>query len=421
MKWLRYSVVVLLAAILAAGVAVVPAAARQSLFVMIPHTEGQAEYTWFTGVLNRFKAKYPDVDVRFEPVVGTAIAAKLTAYLASGESPDVVMMMQRDLGTMINTDMLYDLNQFLAVDTDIKARDYVGAGLLDWSRQGKLLAMPINPDTGIVFYDTDMFDAAGLPLLRTTYPSGQWTWDDLRRIAQRLTKDANGDKIPEIYGFFGSWVWEPLWAAWVYTNGGNIFDAATKKSGLDRPEAYQALQWLADLKRDGIMFPKTTSAVFKDRAMMVSSVGQATVLANAGVTTAVFPLPAAAPGKIATHTILGPGLLLFKSSKNPALGWALIKEAMNHEGMVSLAQVTSRLPSRLSAFQTWQRIYEQKTADAQYVLAAVESGRGLPYNSKWNEMNTAIRKGLDQLFANTRPAADIFTGVARSLEALYQD
>jgi ABC-type glycerol-3-phosphate transport system substrate-binding protein len=155
--------------------------------------------------------------------------------------------------------------------------------------------------------------------------------------------------------------------------------------------------------------------------MMTYPVGQATGLANAGVNTAVFPIPSAQLGKKSTPLILGPGLLMLKSTKDPALSWALIKEAMNQESMISLAQVTLRLPSRLAAFQTWRKIYEQKTADAQYVQISVESGRGLPYNSKWNDMNAAIRKGLDELFKNTKPASEIFTGIARNLEALYKD
>jgi multiple sugar transport system substrate-binding protein len=394
--------------------------AKDTLFVMIPHTEGQNEYIWFSRVLERYKASHPDVEVRFEPVVGTGLAAKLTIYLATGDIPDVVMMMQRDLGSMITSDLLVDLNTFLDKD-GLKRRDFVGAFLDYWSRDGKQLAMPINPDTGVLYYDFDMFAAAGLAKLRDTYPNGQWTWEDFRRTAQKLTKDTNGDGKTDVYGYQGSWVWEPVWGSVVYSNGGYIYDAKTKQSGLDEPAAYEALQWLADLKRDGLMLPATIgNADMTDRAMQSNAAHLAATAANLNVNLGLFLHPAPKQGQNAVHVILGPGLLLFKSQNDPSLGWGLIQEAMSHESMVSLSDTTARLPARLSAFPTWRSSFETKVSDGQYMMQAVETGKGMPYNALWSDMGQILRSGVTQLFQNVKSAQEIYTNVARSIEALVQ-
>lgn len=47
--------------------------AKQTLFVMIPHTEGEKEYNWFNQGLEQFAKQHPDVEIRFEHMVGSAL------------------------------------------------------------------------------------------------------------------------------------------------------------------------------------------------------------------------------------------------------------------------------------------------------------------------------------------------------------
>lgn len=395
--------------------------AKQTLFVMIPHTEGEKEYTWFSQGLEQFAKQHPDVEIRFEHMVGSALPQRLATYLVAGDVPDVVMMMQRDLGSMITADHVLDLNQYLSKDPDIRTRDYVASFMEYWSRDGKQLAMPLNPDTGFIYYNVDMFEGAGLPLLSEAFPNGKWTWNDFRTIAQRLVRDNNGDGIPEVYGYEASRGWEPAWGSWVYSNGGYIYDRVTKQSGLDEPEAYEALQWLFDLKNDKIMGPNSPTAQgFGNRAMASLATGWSQYSKDSGMRISSFPHPGASATKPAVHVILGPGLLIFKESKNPDLAWELIKHMVSHESLVSMAELTGRLPSRLSTFATWQKQYEQKMSGSDYVLMAVQSGRGMPYNDRWTDMNNLIKAGMNTLWTGAQPAKAIFENVARQIEALVK-
>jgi multiple sugar transport system substrate-binding protein len=395
--------------------------ASKSLFIIIPHTEGEKEYTWFVLGLERFKAKHPDVDVRFEHMSGPDLPTKLTTYLVAGEIPDVVYMMQRDLGSIVSSDNLIDLNQFMRTDPEMQSRFFVPSFLQYWSRDGKQLAIPINPDTGYIYYNIDMFENAGLPALPQAFPSGHWTWDDFRRYAQRLTLDTNGDGATDVWGYQGSLGWEPVWGSWVYSNGGFVYDRATKQCGLDQPEAYEALQWLYDLKTDGYMAPGgPLSNGFHQRAMSSNAAGWAQYAKDSGFRIGSFLHPAPA-GKKVTHVVLGPGMLVFKETKHPDLAWELIKEITSDESMVLLAELTGRLPSRLSAIRSWQRLYAEKMEGPEWVVAAVESGRGMPYNSKWADMNAIISRGLSEMWSGSRPAQAVFADVAARIEALAAD
>ncbi|MBZ0309811.1 MAG: extracellular solute-binding protein, partial [Anaerolineae bacterium] len=59
-----------------------------------------------------------------------------------------------------------------------------------WGENGNLYAGPVNWDTIAIFYNKDMFDAAGLE-----YPTAEWTWDDFAAAAEALT---NADE--DVYG-----------------------------------------------------------------------------------------------------------------------------------------------------------------------------------------------------------------------------
>lgn len=410
---------ILLTVILASLMVTQAAWAQKSLFVMIPHTEGQAEYTWFSTILEKFKAEHPDVEIRFEHMIGTALPPRLTAYLLSGQVPDVVWIMQRDLGALIRSDIIRDLNPYIDADDTISREEYVPAFMEYWSRDGKQLAMPINPDTAVVFYNLDTFGNAGLPPLRETWPAGDWTWDDFRSVAQRLRVTLGADDVPQIYPYESSITWEPTWAGPIFTNGGSIYDLATGTSGLREPEAYNALQWLADLKRDGLMQSSPYASVnHAQGAMFGGPAGMSAQIADSGARYAAFPQPRADMNSTPAHLMLGPGLMMFEQSSNSDLGWALIRELVSHESMELLAQLTGRLPARTSTFPDWTANFDAKVLDGRYFIEAVNTGRGMPYNSRWTDMNAALRQGVVRLWSGVEPAQIIFEEVARQLEAM---
>ncbi len=103
--------------------------------------------------------------------------------------------------------------------------------------------LPRDFQTIVLFYNKDMFDAAGL-----AYPTANWTWEDLRTTAKQLTKDINGDGKIEQYGFtFDLWDMEPGWSEALWAYGGDIISADHTKTLIGSPEARQAWQLLYDM------------------------------------------------------------------------------------------------------------------------------------------------------------------------------
>ena len=138
---------------------------------------------------------------------------------------------------------------------------------IGWAREGLLLmydiyeGQPSRPKDGITFkdggrtvaysvasevlglwYNKDMFDAAGIPYPPTRIEDA-WSWDEFIEVARQLTFDANGNhpgdpdfdarNIVQYGAYVNQWAWQM--EVWALSNGGRwysqdgtsiIFDAA---------------------------------------------------------------------------------------------------------------------------------------------------------------------------------------------------
>ena len=106
----------------------------------------------------------------------------------------------------------------------------------------------------ITYYNKDLFDEAGVAYPPATAEEA-WTWDEFVTVANKLTKDGNGNDATspdfdpnniQTYGIsFPRWwgVYLPL----IGSNGGELANEAGTELLLNQPEAVEVLQQLQDL------------------------------------------------------------------------------------------------------------------------------------------------------------------------------
>ncbi len=169
----------------------------------------------------------------------------LKTNAASGDLPDVFNMSQDRFFFYADNDAVLDLQPWwdkYGVDTTIW-----GSGLVDpyrWGENGDLYAAPVNWDTVAVYYNKDMFDAAGL-----AYPTADWTWDDFAAAAEALTKPDE-----DIYGAAVYSEYQAGYPNWIAATGETpIVDAARTECTLDNPGSLEALNFLKGLYDKGYM------------------------------------------------------------------------------------------------------------------------------------------------------------------------
>lgn len=139
-----------------------------------------------------FEAKNPDVKIELVDLGSSDYQTVLgTQLTGSGSDFDVVAI--KDVPgytTLVNKGVLEPLDEYIAKDSlDLAAYK----GLTDQiTVDGKLYELPFRSDFWVLYYNKDVFDAAGVD-----YPTNDMTFDQYDQLARSVTVDTPGQ---EVYG-----------------------------------------------------------------------------------------------------------------------------------------------------------------------------------------------------------------------------
>lgn len=226
-KYLKSLLVLLVVALLLAAV-VMPSGKTSVAVAQEPVT-----VTWFVGlgaggqpeqieaqeaVVEEFNSTHTDIQIELVLADNTVAYDTLSTLIASGDAPDIVGPVgirgsNAYAGSWLDLDPLiestgYDLSRF-------------DPALVDFYRvEGEgLIGLPFGVFPSFVFFNRDLFDAAGLPYPPQAYgepyaDGDEWNVDKVREIGMLLTLDENGNdatspdfdptKIVQ-FGFVSQW------------------------------------------------------------------------------------------------------------------------------------------------------------------------------------------------------------------------
>ncbi|QTE30955.1 ABC transporter substrate-binding protein [Pengzhenrongella sicca] len=153
-----------------------------------------AEFTFwsFTGIgakdsVDEYLAKNPDAKVKLSEVGSTTeTATALTAALAGGEVPDLVMIQGDDLPKFVeNPDNFIDLRTLGGDDLADEYLDWAVGGAT--ATNGSIVGVPTDVGGLGLAYRADLFEAAGLPSDPTEVAAAWSTWDDFIAMGETYT------------------------------------------------------------------------------------------------------------------------------------------------------------------------------------------------------------------------------------------
>ena len=200
-------------------------------------------------VLDTYNASQDKIFVELMCIPNEQYTTKLQSMAIAGEMPDCGIMNENGVLAFANAGLLADVSDMYE-GKDSKPLDCVtfkneGVTPVAYSGCNEIL---------MLYYNKDMFDAAGLPYPPATLEDA-WTWDEFVEVARQLTIDKNGKK-PADEGFdpdnivqYGcvvdNWTWQL--EVWAHSNGGRWFSEDGKECLINSPEAIEAIQKVADL------------------------------------------------------------------------------------------------------------------------------------------------------------------------------
>jgi multiple sugar transport system substrate-binding protein len=210
----------------AAVTAGVPAHAAGVLASMDYMTEGTADVA-LQKSLDTCAAS-TGIKVERQAVPYAELVQKVLLAASSNSLPDIIYIDNSDVAQLADGGYLAPLSE-----VGISMEGFVPALAALGKYNGVDYAVPSANNTVALYYNTDMFDAAGL--------KPPTTWDELRTTAKALTKDQTyGFVFPGINNEQGTF----HTSTFVWSNGGTF-------EHLNSPEVVGALSYLRDLVNDG--------------------------------------------------------------------------------------------------------------------------------------------------------------------------
>jgi multiple sugar transport system substrate-binding protein len=377
-----------------------PAAGRQVSFMVFGDA---AEYAAYEALVAAFEAEQPDIDVVLTHIPSQSeYRTRLAADFAAGTPPDVSLMNYRRYAAFAAAGSLAPVGRYLAESDVISPADFYPLPMDVFTWRGELMCLPQNIASLVVYYNRDLFQAAGV-----AEPSAGWTWDDFLAAAQALTRDDDGDGRPEQYGLGLEPTLYRL-APFVWANGGRIVDdpAYPAQLGLSRLPSLQAFEWFTALQTVHGVVPDRLAEASLDSetrfmqgttAMYLNSRrGVPAYREIAGFDWDVAPLPRGVEGAGILHS---DGFCLSESAADPDAAWKLIEFAGSVEGQSVLARSGRTVPSNVAVAES-PAFLEPATrpANARVFLDELPLLRAVPVLSTWDEIEATADSEIERAF-----------------------
>jgi multiple sugar transport system substrate-binding protein len=191
---------------------------------------------------DEFNASHKDIQVKAATggVVADQMRQKITTALASGDYPDIAYIFGSDLANIARSDKVLDLTDEVNAP-DFGWDDYYTPARDATMVDGRVRALPALVDDLAVVYNKKLFKQAGLP-----EPSPDWTWDDFRAIAKKLTDPSKGAFGT---GWPGVGDEDTVWRVWpmVWQQGGDILSEDGKQVGFDDDSGLNSLSLIYEM------------------------------------------------------------------------------------------------------------------------------------------------------------------------------
>ena len=211
------------ASTLFAATAVTASAADKQEVVIWDYFETDAQKQMMQSLVDGFNASQDEYEASHVYVPFADYEKQLTLGIASGELPDLVILDGCGMASFIQLGLFGDIS-----DADINWDEYMEGPMESTMLDGKHYGIPFATNCTALFYNKDLFDAAGID-----YPDENTTWDEFHEMAKALTKDGVSG-----FGNAATNTDEGTFQClqWLYTAGGSYTDI---EDGVD---AYKLMQ-----------------------------------------------------------------------------------------------------------------------------------------------------------------------------------
>ncbi len=376
-----------------------------------------------------FNDTHDDIEIEFLIVPYEQAVERLLAMVSGGEPPDLIG--PGGVDTAANYfDFWADVSPLIEAD-NLDTSDYYGAAVDLYNYPEKTVGLPLGVFPSFIFYNKDLFDAAGVDYPTTDYGDTSWNMDALRAMAMELTFDTNGnnanspdfdaDNIAQ-WGFDDSWTDMRGWMTHFDPPGKGRPTSDDLRTALVNSDEYKyGLDWL-------------NKAIWEDH-FMADYAGQEAFYAVAGdpfgsQLTAMFyshtwfmaeglvDLPFEYGFAVAPYSQKGTRIsrihadsfYIPKNVENIEASWEVLKWLTSAEHIIDVCMIYGCIPARLSVQEEFTTRLVERYGENDYdVIYGAIQYLDTPHHESWMPNSERV---IDTLGAevwdlvNTEPVAD---------------
>jgi len=338
------------------------------------------------------------ITATYDPAPNQGYFEKLKTELAASNAPDIFWIGGVELADFVATGQILDLQPLVTKDSSFDLGVFYPNVIEQLTRDGKLYGLPRDISTMVVYYNEDMFKAAGLQTPKELAAAGNWNWETMLDASKKLT-----DPAKQQYGVgFGNW-WGPGWGYFINAAGGSPFTADRTGCALDTPEAIEGATFAQNLYTEKLLPAGDADGEALFNAGNVGMYFNGRWFAPGVRTNATFgwdvaPMPKG--NTESTWLFWGPYLVNAKTT-NPDAAWEVLKILTSAEATGKVAALGTNIPPRSDQAAVDAFLGASPPANNQAYLD------GVPYaaleapvwDGNWADFSGAVQSLWDQMIA----------------------
>jgi multiple sugar transport system substrate-binding protein len=361
-----------------------------------------AELRIYRELVSAFQTNVPAIEVELIPVPQSGYRRRMNADFAAGTPADLILLNYRRYASSAARGQLAPLGDFLASSQLVSERDFYPQALAPFRWQGKLMCIPQNLSSLVVYYNKRLFDEAKL-----SYPGDTWTWDDFLKAAKALTRDTNGDGRMDQYGL-GTEISILRVAPFIWSHGGELVDnySSPTRLTIDWLESMEAIRWFVDLGVRHRVTPMEaeekaldSETRFKNGTTAMFLNSRRGVPAYRGITLFDWDVAALPRSKKPAGILHSDAYCMPSAAKNKDGIWKFIEYANSPEGQAVMARTGRTVPSLPAVAKSPDFLDPQaQPRNSRVFLDTLPYIRAVPIHRNWAEVEDAVDKQLERAF-----------------------
>jgi len=349
--------------------------------------DGQQQQTAMDTLADKFNASQDKINVEVEFVPRAELTKQFTIGLVADKLPDLGLVDNPDMASFAAMGLFADITDKVNA-FEYKDQFYEGP-LSSCALDGKYYGVPLGSNDLALFYNKDMFDAAGV--------KPPTTFDELKTVSKTLTKgDTYGLAIAAPKNEEGTFQYLP----WLLSTG-------AKYNEVGSAEGIKSLQYLTDLIKDGSMskevinwtqndlekqFVTNKAAMIIDGPWIINTVKADAPNLNWGV----VKIP---KDKIYASDLGGENWGVIKGHNEDA-AWQFIKFTQQADVMNAYCADFGYIPSRKDIAEKNESI--TKDPNMSVFLDELQYSYPRGPHAKWPEISDAMSTAMQESFTNAK-------------------